>query len=309
MLKKGIVFILIIVGIFFTISCNTDNTVTAEAYNPLNEDEIITYIQNRIYNEIGDTVTVNITSKKELELVSASLFDIPLEYEKVDNGHSYTVEIKNMNNTDIIATGTYTDAYVIYDPDFINGKKIKEAYFQSDYREQKGLFLIQSEMVDALEQKFDIYYIYKDVSNDNGYDIFIHSSNYDDINDLLLRFRDIVVTYREEVYTSYSVYIYKDETVFSNTDFESYKNGTEKYVGQSYGKDMIEQYTGKTATRIGFSEGFDHALFTSNGASAAETYDEYVDYKSFDYLVFWYHAEPNSFVGYNNPNLQIFGIK
>lgn len=113
MLKKRVFFVLIFVGIILTISCNTDNTVTAEAYNPLKEDEIITYIQNRIYNETGDTVTVNITSKKELELVSASLFDIPLEYEKVDNGHSYTVEIKNMNNTDIIATGTYTDGYVI----------------------------------------------------------------------------------------------------------------------------------------------------------------------------------------------------
>ena len=72
---------------------------------------------------------------------------------------------------------------------------------------------------------------------------------------------------------------------------------------------MIEQYTGKEVTRIGYSKGFNYDLFVSNGASAAETYDEYVDYNTFEYLVFWYDAEPNSFVGNNSPQLQIFGVK
>ncbi len=39
-------------------------------------------------------------------------------------------------------------------------------------------------------------------------------------------------------------------------------------------------------------------MFISNGACNAETDNEYVDYNSFDYLVFWYDAEPNSFVTY-----------
>lgn len=306
--KKGIVFALIIVGIFLTISCSANNVNNKKAYNPLSEDELITYIQNRIYNETGDTVIVNITSKKEIEVITFSLFDIPLESEKVDNGYIYNVEIINKDNTDIVATGRYTDGYIIYDEGFPGGKKIVEAHFNNDYREQKGLFIIQSEMVDALDERFSDYYIYK-VSNDNRYDIYLHSPDYDTINELLLSFKDIVIKYRDDVYASYYVYIYKDETVFHNTDFEANKSGTDSYVGQSYGKDMIEQYTGKTATRIGFSKEFDYDLFTSNGASAAETYDEYVDYKSFDYLVFWYHAGPNSFVGYNSPNLQIFGVK
>ena len=41
----------------------------------------------------------------------------------------------------------------------------------------------------------------------------------------------------------------------------------------------------------------------------SSTYDEYVDYNTFDYLVFWYNAEPNSFIGANSPQLQIFGVK
>ena len=72
---------------------------------------------------------------------------------------------------------------------------------------------------------------------------------------------------------------------------------------------MIEQYTGKEVIRIGGGKDFNYELFTSNGASAANTNDEYIDYNTFEYLVFWYNAEPNSFVGYNTPSMQIFGVK
>ena len=64
------------------------------------------------------------------------------------------------DNADIIATGTYHDSFVIYDKGFTDGKEILEAYSDNDYREQKGLFLIQSEMVDVLDEKIDNYYIY-----------------------------------------------------------------------------------------------------------------------------------------------------
>lgn len=306
MLKKGLFLMAVIVGIFFMTSCGTNNM---KVYNPLSEDEIITYIQNQIYNETGDTVLVNITSKKEFEPISDSIYNIPSGYGKVDDGYLYTVEIINKDNADIIATGTYHDSFIIYDKGFTDEKEILEAYSDNDYREQKGLFLIQSEMVDVLDEKIDNYYIYKDVSNKQGYDIFIQSTNYDDISELLLSFKDIVIKYRNDVYTAYSVYIYKDKTVFNNTDFELYKNGTGNYSWQSYGKDMIEQYTGREVTRIGLSREFNYDLFTSNGASDAETYAKYVDYKSFDYLVFWYVAEPNSFVEPNRPQLEIFGVK
>ena len=54
---------------------------------------------------------------------------------------------------------------------------------------------------------------------------------------------------------------------------------------------------------------FNLELFTSNGSSAVNPDEEYIDYNTFDYLVFWYDAEPNSFVGYNSPLFQIFGVK
>ena len=45
-------------------------------------------------------------------------------------------------------------------------------------------------------------------------------------------------------------------------------------------------------------------LFISNGSSKA-TSPEYVDYHSFDYLVFWYQVESNNTIG----TMNIYGIK
>ena len=48
----------------------------------------------------------------------------------------------------------------------------------------------------------------------------------------------------------------------------------------SAGAPEMTLHIGKEVTRIGFSEGFDYNLFTSNGACNAETYNDYVDYNT-----------------------------
>ena len=305
MLKKVKLLLFSLIGIFLLTGCGVDSI---KVNNQLNENEIISYVQKSIYNETGDNVTVKITSKENLKVCTA-WFDDCFNYQNVDNGYSYTLEITNKDNTDIIATGTYDDGYIIYDDKYTDGKSIKDSYFESNYKAQKGLNLIKNEFTNALDEKFEKYYLFKDVSNDEGYAIFINSSNYNDINNLLSNFNNTIIKYRDYVYTCYSVYIYKDENVFNSTNFELYNNGSEVYSGQSYGKNMIAQYTGKEVTRIGSSNEFNYDFFVSNGSSASETYDEYVDYKTFDYIVFLYDAEPNSFVGANSPQLQIFGVK
>ena len=304
MLKK----LKLIVPVFLVIllcGCGVDSV---KVNNPLTENEIINFVQNEILKETGDETNVKIINKKKLSVCTA-WFDGCVMHQTVKGGHSYEVEITNRDNNEIIGTGTYDDAYILYDKQYTNGKIERSYSFSSNYKEQKGLFLIKNEFISALNEKFNKYYIYKDVSNDTGYDIFINSSNYDDINNLLLNFKNTIVKYRDLAYTNYSVYIYKDENAFNNTNFELYKNGYEDYGGQSYGKDMIEQYTGKEVIRIGGSDGFNYELFTSNGASAAMTDEMYIDYNTFEYLVFWYDAEPNSFVGGNTPYMQIFGVK
>lgn len=300
--------IVLIISVFLVISLWGFDVNSVKVNNPLTENEIINYIQNEIYRETGDETRVNIINKKELS-IAKNWLDGCVRYQPVEGGYSYEVEIMNKSNNEIIGTGTYEDGYIEYDKQYMNGKNERAHSFKSNYKKQKGLFLIKNEFINALNEKFNKYYIYKDVSNDTGYDIFINSSNYDDINDLLLKFKDTIIKYRDLAYTSYSVYIYKDESIFNNTIFDLYKNGHENYIGQSYGKNMIQQYTGKEVIRIGFSRDFDYELFTTNGASAANSDKEYIDYNTFEYLVFWYDAEPNSFVNVNTPTMQIFGVK
>ena len=171
MLKKIKLLLISLVGMFFLTGCGVDNI---KVNNPLNENEIISYVQKQIYSETSDNVIVKIISKEDLE-VCTDWFGGCVNYQKVDNGYSYTLEITNKDNTNIIATGTYNDGYIIYDDEYTDGKSIKEIYFESDYKEQKGLNLIKTEFTNTLNEKFDKYYLYKDVSNDEGYDIFINS--------------------------------------------------------------------------------------------------------------------------------------
>lgn len=300
--KLKIIFISLL-GLFLISGCGVRSI---KVNNPLTQDEIIAYIENKISIDMGDKVTAKIISKNNLK-VCTSWFDTCLRYQTVDGGYSYQIEIVNNDNKEIVATGTYDDGYIKYDKQYTNGKQEKESYFINNYKEKKGLFLIKNEFTNILNQSFNKYFIYKDLSNDNGYDIFINSIDYDLINNLLLNFNKIVTKYRDYVYTSFSVYIYKDGNIYNNTNFELYNNGKKDYSGQSYGKDMIEQYTGKEVVRIGESDAFNRELFLTNGASAANTDNEYIDYNNFEYLIFWYHSEPNA--SYHNGSTQIFGIK
>ncbi|MBQ8473231.1 MAG: hypothetical protein IJ501_06985 [Bacilli bacterium] len=299
---KKVKILLILIGIFFISGCNKYDKV--KVYNPLSEKEIISYVEEEIYNNYGDLTTAKIISKDVLKICTFGI-DTCSFYQDVDGGHSYKIEITNKDNKEIIATATYNDAYIIYDERVANGRFKTDVYFENDYLKQKGLILVKNEFQDILNQKFSNYYMYKDVSNPEGYDIFINSEDYNLINDLLLSFKDITIKYNNYVFTDYSVYIYKDEEVFKSTDFDLYLNGTEDHGGQSYGKDMIEQYTGREVTRIGFSHQFDYDLFVSNGASSQEINSEYIDYNTFSYLVFWCSAGPNG----NNLSFQIFGVK
>ncbi|MCR5836716.1 MAG: hypothetical protein K6G88_09425 [Lachnospiraceae bacterium] len=273
--------------------------------NPLTEKEIIKYVQNVIYKEYGDETIVKIVNKEE-EMVGTFWLDGWSNYKPVKGAYSYDVEIINKNNKELKATGTYEDGYAKYDKKY--GKFVTPHSFTSDYKIQKGLFLIKKEFISALDDKFTKYYIYKDISDDEEYNIFINSSDYDEINDLLSEFNKTIIKYRDLAYTSYNVYIYKDESVFNETNFDLYEKWPRDYRDQERG-DTIEKLAGKEVIIIGYDDSFNYDLFTSNGASAEGIDDEYVDYNTFEYLVFFCSAEPNSVDDNTSPDMYVLGVK
>lgn len=298
----------IIVSLILTLlltGCSNDKIVVDE---PLSEEEIISYVQEKIRNDTGDDVSVEIVSKKQLS-VPTMWFDGPMNYQNVSGGHEYELKITNINDESFTAKGTYMDGYIIYsDKDHPDGNK-KPSSFYTDYTGAKALSGVKAEFTKALDERFDEYYIYRDVGTEKGLDIFICSSDYDLVNGLLQSFRNTVIKYRENEYVTYSVYIYKDAKAFKNTDFEKYKTGSVSYGGQSNTPDMIGQFTGKQAVKISYCNSFDRSYFESNGFTNAKKMIDDSDPDSYEYLIFWYDAEPNSFRGKNEPSVYVYGVK
>lgn len=301
---RFLVVLSLVMAILFT-GCGYDKIV---ADDPLSEEEIITYVQEKIRSETGDTVTAEIVSKKQLEVATAWL-DGPMGYQKVTGGHEYELKITNNDDKNVTATGTYKDGYIVYDKKSQKNGVRHESTFHSDYTGKKGTNNVKNEFIKALDEKFDEYYIYEDVGTPKGLDIFICSSDYELIDSLLQSFKNTALKFRSQQYVTYSVYIYKDEKAFKNTDFERYKDCKVSYGGQSNALDIIGQYTGKQAVRLSYCRSFDRSYFESNGTSNAKKTIDDTDPNSFEYVIFWYDAEPNSFRGNNTPSLYVFGVK
>ena len=113
-MKKRIVIILCIM--FLLTGCGVRKI---EVNNPRTEEEIISFVKKKIYLETNDDVDVTIISKEDLVVCTES-FDGCLKYQKVENGYSYELEIKDTKNKKILGTGIYKDGYVMYDKKYEN---------------------------------------------------------------------------------------------------------------------------------------------------------------------------------------------
>ena len=299
-MRKNIkILLILLICVLLITGCELKNL---KVKDPLTEEEIVSMVEKKIYNTTGDIVIAKIVSKDKQYSCAISLFNAScLYYQEKEGVFEYKIEITTPVNSEIKATATYVDSYIEYDS---QETKIIDAVLKNDYVEQKYLFLVKEELESNLSQRFEKYYIYKDVSNPRGYDIFINSNDYEVLSELISSSNDIITKYSEDVSITYSLYVYKDEEAFNNTNFDLYKSSNQTFGGQSYGKDIIAEYTKKEVKRIGNSTGFDYNLFTSNAASNALE-PEYVDYHSFDYLVFWYQVESNNL----NGTFQVFGVK
>ncbi|MBO4696708.1 MAG: hypothetical protein J5643_05425 [Lachnospiraceae bacterium] len=283
-----------------------DDGRTYKVKNPLSEAEIVEYVTKAVKDETGDDVDVKIVGKEDMIITLSDGIDGCLRTDyPVEGGHTYHLEIRCKSEGNIMGTGTYEDGCTVTYKD--GATRDFKPKFSSDYKKQRGLYLIRSEFERELGQYFSEYYIYKDVSNDAGYDIFLQCSDYDILERILKSFNRTVSSHRNEVYTCFSVYIYKDAEAFQKRAFTLYPNGHEDFGGQSHGGDMIEQYTGKNVTEIGGGRGFERNLFESDGASAAETDEKYEDAARFDYLIFYYDSEPNA--ASHNGDTRIYGVR
>ena len=301
MVKRLRLIVLLLISTFIITGCEIQ---FAFVKNPLSEKDIINYVKKSIFTEYGDDVTVKIVSRDDLK-VCTYIWDVCDNPDQlVRGGKSYTLEIVNNKYNVIVAEGQYDDGYVAYGTRYDLTRIAQKGKFTSNYGEKRGLLKIKDDFEVVLKEKYDKFYVFMDIGNTDNYDIFISTSSDSDVSYLIEEFNKIALEHEATVHMTYSIYIYKNPDVFNSIDFDSYTGNKD-----SSGKDMIELFTLKTASQIGYSNSFDNNLFITNGASAAAYDEQYVDFNTFDYIVFWYYSGNNPYQRGDLPELHVFGIK
>lgn len=265
MLKKNKILLMLFISVFVLTGCEYQ----LDAIEPLNEDEVISYAKEKIFDETGDDILVKIISKEQIKFHDALFW---WSY-RVKGGYTYKLEIVNNINPNICATATYTDGYK-------RGDNIIQSIFESNYKEQQTIFLSK-----LLNNEFDKNYVYLNQAQ-RIYDIFIVSSDYNKISNLITQLDNVIskINY-------YRIYIYKDENAFDSAKFKLY-HGIDGFPDIEF---VIQDITGKWPTRIYKSDAFNYELFMSSQSN------------DYNYLIYTYDTFDNDEVIYNK--FEIFGIK
>ncbi len=310
-MKKIITSVLAVFFLFVFSGCTTgDWESSAEAYHPLSEEEVIEYVRDMIYKETGDEVDVRITETEDLRApIVWAMDNSPVAYTNVENGHYYKMIVEN---GDVRGIAEYSDGYIVYyNTDGGATSSINDAVYWSDYPDNKSGNVIRDEFAAVLDETFDEYYLYPDVGNSEGLDIFICSSDYEKLDELFDRLNNICLKYSVGTRKAYTAYIYKDEEAFQKKDFEIYPNILTTW-SQPWPQFIIEAYTDREVTCIVSGvELFDRTLFETDGAYAVESKWEHaaqVDVSSFDYVIVCYECEADSNWGLFE-DFEIFGVK
>lgn len=230
----------------------TGCTGKLQAYNSLTEDEMIKYVKDVIYKDIGEEVNVEIKSKWQKELCDALIDGSCFGTHKVPDTFCYNLIITSKNNPEISAEDNYfTDSYkeddMIVEREF-DYKKYKKKYASSIFKSE----------ISKILQNFRYYR--------NGTDVFILSKDYSYLHQQLFNYilNAGYTYYDNKLIIEYNIFVIKDEEVFNyltETDFD-YNNITKdaKNVRNTYGyaRDFME---------IESTEGYKYTFFGyfSNG--------------------------------------------
>ncbi len=265
----------------------------------------------RIFTQKVSTVTsapftVNIINTETLSVPTARGISGPKDYREVTGGLKYTVEI-----TIKAPTGSYT-FLEYYEDEYTFKGTTHPATSTENFIARVNLRNLMDTFGSILSKEGIKDFVYtEDVSApDKSAAVFLYCEDYDTINKVLTAFKNEANdTYRaNNEYNSYGVYIITDKAVYDHLDTNKFINDyAPTSHGLTYGADTISVISGKKPTRIGSCTGsFDKDLFETKGAAYADTDQEYRDYNSFDYVVFWASSEPNKD---GICDVQLFGVK
>ncbi len=303
-LKKILLPLLLLTLLLSSAGCG--QALVLKCNNPATDASVKTFYSQKVSAITSIPFNVSIAKTEVLNVPTAKGIGGPKDYRDVPGGQKFTVEI-----TIKAASGSYTvtdyyqDAYTLNSTN--NPATSTEHYANAIYLHN---------MMDKFSQFAkdvgisDCKVMVDNGDTDNDCAVFLYCEDYDAIALLLSKYKNEVLQkqLRNQEYSSYGVYIFTSKQAYDSIDFGKFRSfSTQGAHGRSWGGDVLPFITDKSATRIGSCTGsFDKDLFTTNGQAYASSDSEYKDYTSFNYLVFWAAAEPNTS---GDCDVQLFGIK
>ncbi|MGN1379792.1 MAG: hypothetical protein ACI4XR_05355 [Bacilli bacterium] len=231
------------------IFCLTGCVGKLKAYNPLEEDEVITYAKNAIYEDLGEEVEIEITGKYQIKKCDETIDGTCFGSHKVPNTYTYGLKITSKNNPNISSDNNYfEDSYK--EDDKIIERKFNYLNYKEVYAEAKFI----NELKYILQNfKYEI----------QGNQIFVLSNDYDFLHHQLFSYIINLdyIYYEKKLIISYDIYITKDEKVFNDLimDYKEVLLKT-KNIKNTYGysREFME---------IEKSDGYQYVFFrySSNG--------------------------------------------
>ena len=185
---KKIKILILLLGVFiFLTGCGAD----VKYYETINENKLISIVKEKVYQEYGDEVKIEIISKEDLDVCTAS-FDGCISSEKIKGSYSYELKVTNIAIPEIFGLITYHDTYIK------DGVKIIDKIYLGDYGESKTSYNNKIVISDVLSD-YD-YIQYKLQNEDNRQFVYIYAPDKEKISDLLVKLEDTINNYWLMIY-------------------------------------------------------------------------------------------------------------
>ena len=116
-----------------------------ESYNPLSEDELVEYVKNVIYNDLGDEVDVLINKKHQEYLCGANIDATCFGKHYIPDTFVYYITITNKNNSSVTS-----DDVIFVDSYKEDGKIVERRFDYEEYSQLHYKAKFENEVSDIL---------------------------------------------------------------------------------------------------------------------------------------------------------------
>jgi len=139
-MKKYLILVALTTCLLLT-GCVTRTTVYLDEKNVKTEEEIMLLIEQVIYDETGDEVSISLKSKENLSVCTVMAIDHScMKYSDVKGAYDYIFDVVNSKNENIFGTATYSDPWMEKNKKTDYVYTYEEKYDIGDYKRNKDIY-------------------------------------------------------------------------------------------------------------------------------------------------------------------------